>query len=233
MAKVAGVDVLLKVETSAGSGSFITIGGQKGASLSRSAGTIDTTDKNSQGWAESMAGVKSWSMDCDAFVVLGDSALTTLFSAFEARTAINVTIRIGSDTDANGYTYSGGAVITDFPEDFPQDDAVTLKLTLMGASPLVRTVGTVVAPTVVTKTMSLPLTTGFTMALSPAVVGLSASNLVVRNYLGQAMTVTGISTVNAGATYTVLVALPASKIATVNVSMAGKDFGYEGFVVVA
>ena len=231
MAKVAGVDVLLKVETSAGV--FTTIGGQKGASLSRSAGTIDTTDKNSQGWAESMAGVKSWSMDCDAFVVLGDVSLNALFTAFEARTAINVTIRIGSDTDVNGYTYSGGAVITDFPEDFPQDDAVTLKLTLMGASPLVRTVGTLVLPTAITKTITVPLTSGFSVGLSPAVLGLTASNFVIKNYLGQVLTPTNVSTVNAGVTYVVACVLPASHIATVNISKAGSDFGYEGFVVVA
>lgn len=231
MAKVAGVDVLLKVETSAGI--FTTIGGQKGASLSRSAGTIDTTDKNSNGWAESMAGVKSWSMDCDAFVVLGDVSLTALHTAFENRVAINVTIRIGADNDINGYTYSGGAVITDFPEDFPQDDAVTLKITLMGASPLVRAVGTLVLPTAITKTVSVPLTSGFSIALSPAVLGLTASNFVIKNYLGQVLVPTNVSTANAGATYVVAVVLPATHIATVSAYKAGYDFGYEGFVVVA
>ena len=232
MAKVAGVDVLLKVETSTGSGSFVTIGGQKGASLSRSANTIDTTDKNSNGWAESMAGVKSWSMDCDAFVVLGDTALTALHASFEARTPLNVTIRIGSDTDVNGYTYTGAAVITDFPEDFPQDDAVTITLSLQGASPLVRTVGTVVALTPVTKTITLPTITGFSVGLSPAVTGLTAANFVIKNYLGQIIVPTNVSTANSGATYVVACTLPASKVATVNVTSAVKDYGYEGFVIV-
>ncbi|GAB6153736.1 hypothetical protein JCM17380_24860 [Desulfosporosinus burensis] len=141
MAKVAGVDVLLKVDVS---GTDTALGGQKSASLSRSANTIDTTDKNSNGWAESMAGVKSWSIDCDAFVVLGDAALEALHTAFEARTPIDVTIRVGANTNAQGYTYTGSAVITDFPEDYPQDDAVSISLSLQGASPLVRTVGVVV-----------------------------------------------------------------------------------------
>lgn len=141
MAKVAGVDVLLKVKT--GTSTFTALGGQKSASLKRSANTIDTTDKNSNGWAESMAGVKSWSIDCDAFVVLGDLSLEALFTAFEARAAIDVTIRVGGTADINGYTYSGSAVITDFPEDYPQDDAVSISLSLQGASPLVRTKGAV------------------------------------------------------------------------------------------
>lgn len=138
MAKVAGVDVLLKAKVGA---SFVALGGQKSASLSRSANTIDTTDKNSNGWAESMAGVKSWSIDCDMFVVLGDEALEALHTAFEARTAIDVEIRVGTNDNADGYTYTGQAVIVDFPEDYPQDDAVSISLSLQGASPLVRTVG--------------------------------------------------------------------------------------------
>lgn len=139
--KVAGVDVLLKVKNGT---SYVSLGGQKGASLSRSANTIDVTDKNSGGWAENMAGVKSWSIDCDGFVVLGDSALTQLHTAFDSRTAIEVEIRVGDNADTNGYTYTGKAVITDFPEEYAQDDAVTFSLSLQGASPLVRTVGVVV-----------------------------------------------------------------------------------------
>lgn len=142
MAKVAGVDVLLKVDIS---GAATALGGQTGATLNRSANTIDVTDKNSDGWAESMAGVKSWSIDCDMFVSLGDTALETLFTAFDARTPVEVEIRIGANDSADGYTYTGSAVITDFPEDYPQDDAVSISMSLQGASPLVRTKGIVSA----------------------------------------------------------------------------------------
>ena len=230
MAKVAGVDVLLQIKVG---GVLTPIGGQKGASLSRSAGTIDTTDKNSQGWAENMAGVKSWSMDCDAFVVLGDASLTALYTAFDSRVALELSIRIGGATDADGYTYTGTAVITDFPEDYPQDDAVTLKLTLMGASPLARAVGSLVLPTAITKTITVPAITGFSVGLSPAVNGLTASNFVIKNYLGAVLNPTNVSTANAGVTYVIACTLPASHVATVNISKAGNDFGYEGFVVVA
>ena len=56
--KVAGVDVLLKIKKE--EGTFVAVGGQKGASLSRSAETIDVSDKTSGGWAESIMGLKSW-----------------------------------------------------------------------------------------------------------------------------------------------------------------------------
>lgn len=231
MSKVAGVDVLLKVKT--GIDTYTAIGGQKSASLSRSANTIDTTDKNSNGWAESMAGVKTWSIDCDAFVVLGNTALEALHTAFEGRTALDVTIRIGADDDAEGYTYTGSAVITDFPEDYPQDDAVSITLTLQGASPLVRTTGTVVAPTAVTAGITSPATTGFNITLSPSVTGITAGNLVIRKQDGTIVTPTSVGTSNGGATYAVACTLPAGQVATVSIAKAGYDFGYMLFVVVA
>lgn len=130
--KVAGVDVLLKVKKGA---SYVAVGGQKGASLSRSAETIDVTDKNSEGWAESIVGVKSWSVDCDGFVCLGDEAYELLETAFENREAIEIEIKVGDET---GFTRTGSAVITDFPEEYPSDDAVTFSVSLQGASKLTR-----------------------------------------------------------------------------------------------
>lgn len=136
MGKVAGVDVLLKVKKGS---SFVAVGGQKGASLSRSAETIDVSDKNSNGWSESMVGLKSWSVDCDGFVVLGDEALTELYGAFDERKPVEIEIKVGTGT--TGYSYTGSAVIVDFPEEYPSDDAVSFSISLQGASPLTRTVG--------------------------------------------------------------------------------------------
>lgn len=136
MAKVAGVDVLLKVKKG---GSFVAVGGQKGCSLNRSASTIDTTDKTSGGWSESIVGIKSWSLECDGFVTLGDEGFGLLVDAFDRRTALEVEIKVGGET---GYTYTGSVVITDFPESYPQDDAVSFTLSLAGASPLVRKANT-------------------------------------------------------------------------------------------
>lgn len=134
--KVAGVDVLLKVKKG---GSFVAVGGQKGASLSRSAETIDVSDKTSGGWSESIMGMKSWSLECEGFVCLGDEGFELLHTAFDNREAIDVEIKIGG---TEGYTYTGKVVITDFPEEYAQDDAVTYSLSLQGASALVRKANT-------------------------------------------------------------------------------------------
>lgn len=134
MSKIAGVDVLLEIEKS--EGSFVAVGGQKGATLNRSAETIDTSDKTSGGWKESIMGLKEWSVDCDGFITLGDEGLALLFDAFDNRKAIKIKIAVGGK---GGYTYTGSVVITDFPEEYPSDDAVTFSLSLKGASPLART----------------------------------------------------------------------------------------------
>ena len=131
--KVAGVDVLLKVKN--GSELMVVVGGQTGASLSRSAETIDVSDKTSSGWSESIMGLKSWSVECDGFVTLGDEGLKLIHQAFDERKALEIEIKVGEET---GYTYKGSVVITDFPEEFAQDSAVTYSLSLQGASPLVR-----------------------------------------------------------------------------------------------
>ena len=132
--KVAGADVLLKVKKQ--EGSYVVLGGQKGASLSRSAETIDVSDKTSGGWSEAIMGLKSWSVECDGFVTLGDEGLKLMHEAFDERKSLEIEIKVGGET---GYTYTGSVVITDFPEEFSYDSAVTYSLSLQGASPLKRT----------------------------------------------------------------------------------------------
>ena len=69
-----GVDFLLKVNTgSEENPSWITIGGQRGATLSMTAAMIDASNKMSGAWTTSVPGLMSWSIDADA-VILTDIA---------------------------------------------------------------------------------------------------------------------------------------------------------------
>lgn len=149
MSKIAGVDVLLKVKKD---NKLIPVGGQTGASLSRSASTISTSDKTSGGWETSMVGLKSWGIESEGFVVLGDEGQDLLEQAFEDRETVFAEIRLGEDSNEKGITYTGEAVITEFSNEFAQDDAVTFSLSLEGASPLARTVGTNVSTETSTST---------------------------------------------------------------------------------
>lgn len=139
--KIAGVDVLLKIADA--TGQLQIVGGQTGATLNRSAETLDVTDKTSKGWTSSMAGTLSWSIDGDGFVVIGDEAFELIEEAFVGRKVIDAEIRLGGDEDRDGVTYSGRGYIVDLPLEFAQDDAVTYSLSLEGATPLARTKGAV------------------------------------------------------------------------------------------
>ena len=106
------------------------LAGQRGATLNRSAETIDITNKVSAGWKESITSVKEWSVDCDGVFVEDDTALKALETAFNANTMVDVKISDGE------WGYKGKAIITDFPIEAPYDDAATYSLTLQGTGEL-------------------------------------------------------------------------------------------------
>lgn len=139
--KIAGVDVLLKVKDKLGASTVL--GGQTDCTLNRSAETIDVTDKTSGGYKTSMAGLLSWSVDCDGFVVLGDASYELIEEYFMNREPVEVEVRIGGGTDADGVTYSGSGYIVDLPLEFGQEDAVTYALSIEGASALTKKKGVV------------------------------------------------------------------------------------------
>lgn len=141
--KIAGVDVLLKVVDTDGTKHIL--GGQTNSTLNRSASTMDVTDKTSGGYTASLAGLLSWSVDCDGFVVLGDTAFDLLETTFLARQPFEVEVRVGADEDADGVTYTGSGYIVDLPLEMAQDSAVTYSFSVEGATPLERTKGVVVA----------------------------------------------------------------------------------------
>lgn len=132
--KIAGVDVLVKVDVS---GVKTVIGGQSGATLNRSTNLIEVTSKDANGWAESVAGIKNWSIECEGFMVTGDEALEQLETIWLNNGSVTVEIVVGSRK------YSGVALIEDFPQEFPQDDAVSFSLSLTGTGAL--TIADVVA----------------------------------------------------------------------------------------
>lgn len=125
---VKGIDVLVQIKVN---DSYVTLGGQRGATLNRSAETIDITNKVSGGWMENMAGFKEWSIDCDGLIVATDTAFNTLETAFENGTEVLLQFSNGT------MTYTGSAVITDFPIEAPYDDALTYSLSFTGNGALV------------------------------------------------------------------------------------------------
>lgn len=131
MAKIAGVDVLVYVDVA---GTPKVLGGQTGATLNRSTNVVETTSKDAYGWAENVAGVNSWSIDCDGYIVANDTALSAMEDIWMNRETVEVEIKVPS-----GNTYSGTAIISDFPAEFPTDGGATFSISFTGTGELEKT----------------------------------------------------------------------------------------------
>ena len=110
------------------------LGGQRGATLNRSADTIDATTKSGDGWAESISGLKSWSLDADGVLIESDEAYEILENAYLNSEEVTAYIQLPSGTK-----YVGSVIITDLPLEAPHDDLVTYSVSLTGSGALAKT----------------------------------------------------------------------------------------------
>ena len=114
---------------------LLAVAGQQSFTLNRSAESIDTTSKDTQGgWASKTAGMKEWSIDTDGIYVMGDRSHSILSKAFEngdpvCIKVVNVKLKKGM--------FGGLAVVTDYPIEAPYDDSVTYSMSLEGIGALV------------------------------------------------------------------------------------------------
>ena len=123
-----GKDYLVSINTGTVAVPIWTlVGGQRGASLSRSADEIDISHKTSGGWKSTKPGLRSWSIDLDGLVVLSDAALPYMEYAFQNGKELNIKL---SYPDGSYQTGWGG--LTDFSMETPHDGEATLKGTISG-----------------------------------------------------------------------------------------------------
>jgi hypothetical protein len=145
MAKKLGNDYLIWVE-SITPGTFNLIKGQQSVSISRDAGSIDTTTKDDSGYGTSAPGLKSLKLSLDTIPNLPDSTgftrLETLCSANPAAPFL-IQIRKGGPaatiTDA---VFAGSVYGNITSTEFGQNDAVKAKIEFSAASaPTIDTLG--------------------------------------------------------------------------------------------
>ena len=123
-----GKDFLLKINTgTVETPTWTLIGGQRSASLSRSADEIDVSNKTNDGWKATKAGLRSWSIDLDGLVLLSDTGLAALEQAFMEGAEINVQLAYPDAT-----TQMGWGSLTDFSMETPHDGEATIKGTISG-----------------------------------------------------------------------------------------------------
>ena len=71
------------------------VGGQQGATLNRQSQPINITNKITNEWQESIAGVKSWNIVCSGLYVVNDASFSLLEDAFMNNKQVEVSINVG------------------------------------------------------------------------------------------------------------------------------------------
>ncbi len=129
--KLLGKNVLLYLNYGEGATEaapkWTMIGGQTTADLDMSADDIDISDKNSNGWGETEAGIKSTELSLEGIICNGDEGYAALKDAFIKGEAVDI-CRYASDGTADRNWYS----ITELSDETPHDDAATFSCTLSG-----------------------------------------------------------------------------------------------------
>lgn len=123
MAYIQGNDIRVSVGET-------VIGGQQNCSVNRETETGDTTTKDSGVWSEEEAVGLSWSVDCDGLIVVDDTALLALKSAWKKLE--KVTIKIGTPERYE----TGEAVIESLSENSPQKEKCTYSVSFKGVGEL-------------------------------------------------------------------------------------------------
>ena len=146
---MAGIEnatnVVLQVSTDGTTVNLETVAYSTSASLSLTRDLRDSTTKSSDGWSESLAGLKSWELSGDGFVELTDDVTdndpftgssgtlmgwTKLWDLWTAGT--EVAVRFGK----GGKYYDGNAFIASLSADGGVEDNVTYSITLTGSGEL-------------------------------------------------------------------------------------------------
>lgn len=108
------------------------IGGQLGASLSRSASTIDITNKINGEWQNNLSGVKTWQITCNGLYIKDATGFSALEDAFMNNNSIKVQMTIG-DTK-----WIGNALVIDFPLSAVYNQQFKYSVKLLGDGELTR-----------------------------------------------------------------------------------------------
>ena len=184
-----GKDYLLYINTgTAQSPVWTLIGGQRSADLSRNADSIDVSHKTSGGWKSNKAGLRGWSIDLDALVLLSDAALPYLEKAFDDGTEIHVRLQYPNMTEQTGW-----GSLTDFSLATPHDGEASLTGTIEGNGALSSRLPSV-DPVSATVSKASPADKVFTIAPSATTVSAvkidSVAVVITSGYLYSAGTLT-------------------------------------------
>lgn len=130
--KIQGKDVLAYLNYGTGATEALPqwslFGGQTTADLSMSADEIDANSKDSGGWGESYAGIRSTELSLECIATKADEAYAALKDAFIKSEVVDICRYCTTDSTAERNWYS----ITEISDTTPHDDMVTFSIKLKG-----------------------------------------------------------------------------------------------------
>lgn len=130
--KIQGKDVLAYLNFGTGATEALPqwalFGGQTTADLSMSADEIDANSKDSGGWGESYAGIRSTELSLECIATKADEAYAALKDAFIKSEVVDICRYCTTDSTAERNWYS----ITEISDTTPHDDMVTFSIKLKG-----------------------------------------------------------------------------------------------------
>lgn len=129
-----GIDFLVYVNLgTVAAPSWVLVAGQRDATLNRSMESIDITAKDNYGWADTLDGVKEWSIDFDWLYSQTDTGVAKLEDAYTNGDQVNVQV-----TTPGADVYSGLGYVTELTMEMPYEDAAMFSGTITGAGALTK-----------------------------------------------------------------------------------------------
>ena len=106
------------------------LGGQMGATLVQNTVAVDITNQINPDWSKSIPGTRSWRVNCSGLYVVNEASLSALQQAFMNNTVLEVSFTLA------GRTYTGEAILIDFPLQSIFSKGLTYSASLLGTGEL-------------------------------------------------------------------------------------------------
>ncbi len=132
MAAQKGRNILLKVESSPGSGTYNTAEGSKVTSLKLGNEVVDITNKDSAGIRQLLAGAGTTSIDITISGIFQDASNYQLMRA-SARANTHLNYKFAFPATTNVEVYTGAFMISSFEENGDWKSEMTYTISLMSA----------------------------------------------------------------------------------------------------
>lgn len=127
MPAIKGVDILVLIET-ATPGTYIEVGGQRGATLSETNDTFEVTHKGSAGYKEYEYAFGDWTVSADGLYISDSTGYTRLVSCLRNKTKVKIRW-----TEGGTQKFEGTALITSRDLEGPYDGEATYSVEFQGS----------------------------------------------------------------------------------------------------